>query len=38
VPLVFGEFVTGSVVISVGLSTEELNTGGVLNSGIVFSG
>jgi predicted phage tail protein len=34
VPLVFGEFVVGSVVISVGLSTEELGTDTETNSGI----
>lgn len=35
VPLVFGEFVVGSVVISVGLSTEELGTDTTVNSGVV---
>jgi predicted phage tail protein len=37
VPLVFGEFVTGSVVISVGLSTEEIAAGSSVSSGVVFS-
>lgn len=36
VPLVFGEFVTGSVVISAGLSTEELGTNPTVNSGISY--
>lgn len=34
VPLVFGEFVTGSVVVSVGLSTEELGTDPTVNFGV----
>lgn len=37
VPLVFGEFVTGSVVVSAGLSTEELGTNPAVNSGISIS-
>jgi hypothetical protein len=36
VPLVFGEFVVGSVVVSAGLSTEELGTNVSFNSGVVF--
>jgi predicted phage tail protein len=34
VPIGFGEFVTGSVVISVGLSTEEIGTDASVNSGV----
>jgi predicted phage tail protein len=34
VPLVFGEFVTGSVVISAGLSTEEIGSNSDVNSGV----
>jgi predicted phage tail protein len=35
VPVVFGEFVTGSVVISSGLSTEEMGTDPTVNSGVL---
>lgn len=35
VPLVFGEFIHGSVVISAGLSTEEIGTDPSVNSGII---
>jgi predicted phage tail protein len=35
VPLVFGEWVTGSVVISAGLNTEELGTDPTVNSGVL---
>lgn len=38
VPLVFGEFVVGSVVVSVGLSTEELGTDPTVNSGVLAEG
>jgi predicted phage tail protein len=37
VPVVFGEFVVGSVVISAGLSTEELGTDPTVNSRIALS-
>lgn len=36
VPLVFGEFVTGSVVVSSGLSTEEIGTDPGVNWGVVL--
>ena len=35
VPLVFGEFVVGSVVVSSGLSTEEIGGGAAVNTGVV---
>jgi predicted phage tail protein len=38
VPIGFGEFVVGSVVVSVGLSTEELGTDTSVNSGILAQG
>lgn len=38
VPLVFGEFVVGSVVISVGLSTEDMGTDSTVSSGILAEG
>lgn len=37
VPVVFGEFVTGSVVISSGLSTEEIGTNPTVNSEGIFA-
>jgi predicted phage tail protein len=36
VPLVFGEWVTGSVVISSGLSTEEIGTNPAVNAGVIL--
>lgn len=36
VPLVFGEFITGSVVVSAGLSTEEIGTDPSINYGVLM--
>lgn len=36
VPLVFGEFFTGSVVVSAGLSTEEIGTNPAINNGVLL--